>query len=198
MTLEERKEFLCEVRHQLLALVSSSSGRPISTYDFEEEGEDFILENEADEEMHMEEEDIGEKERETHREEEEDTRSSDYLTFINIGQSLVSSNHERQREDETQHSQSIPIEVTSNNNSQYQNQITTSTSVPSTSISSSSVSSSSFLLPKIRNVFAVVCDNSPNLCRTYPWGTLQIEDERHSDSEDYKDSCLKKVVIFVV
>lgn len=36
-------------------------------------------------------------------------------------------------------------------------------------------------LPKIRNAFAVVCDTSESGKREYPWGSLDIYDEEHSD-----------------
>jgi septin family protein len=36
-------------------------------------------------------------------------------------------------------------------------------------------------LPKVRNVFAVVCDTSDSGKREYPWGALDIYDEEHSD-----------------
>ena len=36
-------------------------------------------------------------------------------------------------------------------------------------------------LPRIRNVFAVVCDTSESGKREYPWGSLNIYDEEHSD-----------------
>jgi hypothetical protein len=36
-------------------------------------------------------------------------------------------------------------------------------------------------LPKVRNVFAVVCDTSDSGKREYPWGALNIYDEEHSD-----------------
>lgn len=37
------------------------------------------------------------------------------------------------------------------------------------------------VLPKIRDAFAVVCDTSDKGKREYPWGSLDIYDERHSD-----------------
>ena len=40
---------------------------------------------------------------------------------------------------------------------------------------------SSLPLPRIRNAFAVVCDTSESGKREYPWGSLDIYDEQHSD-----------------
>ena len=36
-------------------------------------------------------------------------------------------------------------------------------------------------LPKLRNVFAIVCDNTPGGRREFPWGVIDIYDEKHSD-----------------
>jgi hypothetical protein len=37
-------------------------------------------------------------------------------------------------------------------------------------------------LPRVRNLFAVVCDASASGKREYPWGSLDIYDENHSDT----------------
>lgn len=37
------------------------------------------------------------------------------------------------------------------------------------------------ILPKVKNIFAIVCDSSATGIRHYPWGELNIDDERHSD-----------------
>lgn len=36
-------------------------------------------------------------------------------------------------------------------------------------------------LPRIRNIFAIVCDTSSSGKRSYPWGEIYIHDENHSD-----------------
>lgn len=38
------------------------------------------------------------------------------------------------------------------------------------------------VLPRVRNLFAVVCDASASGKREYPWGSLDIYDEHHSDT----------------
>jgi len=47
--------------------------------------------------------------------------------------------------------------------------------------SCNSKSSSHSGLPKLRNVFAIVCDNTPGGRREFPWGVIDIYDEKHSD-----------------
>jgi len=142
MTLEERHDFLCQVRSQLqtLKLVATCS----ITYDFMEDGDDFIPETSSP--------DIDSDS--TQEREHEDQ------AYVNVGRSMMSDTSDRE----------IAPEIGEN----YQNTTTSVSTEKEKEIETPG-------LPKIRNIFAIVCDNSPNNCREYPWGRLQIDDERHSD-----------------
>ena len=56
-----------------------------------------------------------------------------------------------------------------------------STAVPLPLLQPQQPALSSLPLPRIRNAFAVVCDTSESGKREYPWGSLDIYDEQHSD-----------------
>jgi len=119
MTFQERYDFLCEVRREIKILQSKFSV-PV-TYDFCEDGSDFIPDNETSSNLDS---------------------DSAFSAFVNVGVVLACGSPE---------------------------------STPSSMIDDTDTLS----LPKIHNIFAVVCDNSS--CRSYPWGKLQINEERHSD-----------------
>jgi len=59
-------------------------------------------------------------------------------------------------------------------------------------------SSSTSGLPKLRNVFAIVCDNTPGGRREFPWGVIDIYDEKHSDFRRLQRLVFEEGTVWVV
>eukprot|EP01041_Mallomonas_annulata_P009136 gene9136-18926_t len=120
-------------------------------YDFNEEGDDFLSADDI-----------------------EATIKSEHAqsVYFNIGRTLLN-------DSSVSSSSPTDTEYTSGTSNTSSTSHTSSTSTSNSSSTSTSHSTSKF--QKMKNIFAVVCDTSPEGVREYPWGILRIYDETHSD-----------------
>eukprot|EP01039_Chlorochromonas_danica_P010387 gene10387-11505_t len=191
MTREERKDFLIELR-QALDCISKSLNRT-AIVDFQEEGE--FVEHEEDTGRHIEEDGVTELPTSTA------TNPALLCTIVDTHQSaneLASSvasveQHASVIGGESgllvDFPSSAPFSAGEDVNDM-ENESTCSSveEVPYTvashsaaSMMMSTESQESTALPKVRNIFAVICSNSRTTQRCYPWGSVNSLDENYSD-----------------
>lgn len=200
MTLDERREHLLNV-HQCLKQLQQDSGSDRSiNFIFEEEIDESFINPDSPSSLEASQSATANTANPTNSSIEHEVT----LSTTNIKDNDHSNNNDNKTNDNTELLQSQSLNLKSGGNEQSMScgfdhistsllQSTISVTAESNDPSAQGVVHSHMyesmtvnativpMLPKIRSIFAVVCDGSSSGMRIYPWGSLNINDEQHSD-----------------
>eukprot|EP01040_Poterioochromonas_malhamensis_P010551 gene10551-11488_t len=172
MTVDERREYLKEIR-TLLKELQETKG--ITVYDFEEEidTEQLIPENDGDFKEKVEDNNLLDRGNDVRNNQEENVNQ-------NINRPLTSDSATRQTDED---SDQVLVEGTSFLHPE-KKAVTPPSNVARPELNDASQKEEKTpqkeVLPRIKNVFAVCCDNKTGK-RVFPWGTIDTENPDHSD-----------------
>lgn len=172
MTVDERREYLKEIR-TLLKELQETKG--ITVYDFGEEidAEQLIPENESESKEKVEDNNLFDGENSLRHKNQEESVNQ------NINRSLTSDSATRQTDED---SDQVLVEGTSFLHLEKKEASPISNIARSdvTGLTQKEEKIKKEVLPRIKNVFAVCCDNKTGK-RVFPWGTIDTENPDHSD-----------------